>query len=771
VPGAPPVCGTGGGEFAMIDAAQFWSTYPNLDYVAAFAERHDRLRRIRLRPKELPALLEYYRTHPWDFINDFGVTIDTREIAKGNAALVPFILTPKQRELIEWMYERWRKGEPGTIVKSRDVGASYCAMALLATLCVLERDFAGGIVSATEVKLDRVNDPDTLLYKARVFLKHLPVEFAAGYIEDKHSSYLRIIIPGTNSTITGEAGEQAGRGGRKAIVIADESAHFQHPKAIDAALAATTPCRIDLSSVNGTANSFYERAHNPDIPRFDITWRDDPRRDEAWYEAKRLTTDPVILAQEYDCDFGASTEGALILSAWISSVIGAAEKLGIEAAGERRAGFDVADEGRDKCAVAVRHGVRLTYLEAWSGKGSNIHKSTQRALGICDLRGCPTLDFDSDGLGSGVRGDAVDINAKRVKAGKPAVETVPFRGSAAVYDPDGSMIEGRSNRDHFANAKAQCYWHLRDRFQLTHRVVDAVARGEPIEYDADALISIDPELPQLNALVAELTQPRWVMTAAGKVLIDKAPDGVASPNLADAAMIAFNPFRVAAFFASARTVPPVTQRPVDATLAVPRLDYVFAVTSFVGDAAAVVYVGVNSLDLAQGRRCWILDWDQRELGAAADAWIAEIAARADELQRAVMPITFRAAPVLCDDFDGGWVALLRQRGFPAVPVGDDLPPIAERFDKASPYVRIGGLVKHAEPAERRAVSFRGSTRNFLRELSSSTEVTETNALAIAYATAILTVYWGLPAMPLPVEDVEVLQAPARPGPWRGFRAS
>ena len=741
------------------------------DYAKITAERIERNTLInQMGLQELEVLKAHYRRAPWEFIEHFGTTLDSRSIAKGKPALVPFVLWPAQRKLIQWIHERWQGSEPGTIVKSRDVGASWCVMAYIGTMMVLHANFAAGVASATEVKLDRANDPDTLLYKLREFLRSLPDALRGGFDEAKHSSYMRVWIPETGGSCTGEAGDAAGRGSRKSFYAVDESAHFPRPRAIDAALAATTDCRIDLSSVCGTANSFYERAHNPNIPRTDIRWTDDPRKSPEWYEELCRTTDPLTVRQEYDCDWVASTPGQLIKPEHVYSAFGAREKLGLEAAGSKRAALDVSDQGRDFNALAIRHGIELVHLEQWTGKASNIYASTVKAFGICDEWGVRALDFDQDGLGAGVAGDADNINGQRRAGGRPELEVVAFRGSGAVFAPEESLITGSRNKDRYVNMKAQVYEALARRLELTHRVVQAKERGEPAPpYVADDLISFGADLPEKNRLIAELTQIATQYTPAGRLQINKQPDGAASPNLADAVAMCFSPFQIGAYFSSSLGAAPANP----ATHQMPtHLDHVFAVVIFVGDAVAVVYVGAHNLEThAAGRSgcgCWILDWDLRELGAGADALIGEIAARAEELQRAVLPLTFRAAPVLVDDFDEGWAQMLRQRGFPAIPVGKDLPPIGERFAKAQPYVRIGGLVKHAEPAERRMVSFHGSTRNHLRELSNSTEVTESNPLALAYATAILTVYGERDVVPHPLERVAEAAAVAA-GPWRGYR--
>jgi phage terminase large subunit len=728
-----------------------------------FEARAAALDRLRADPRALAAARQHYRQHPGDFINDWGVTVDPRSIAKGKAALVPFTLWPKQCDLIDWAIDRWRRGEPGVVVKSRDVGASWVTMALLATLAIFERNFAGGVASATEVKLDRSGDPDTLFYKLREFLKHLPPEFNGGYSEDK-SAYLRITFPETGSSITGEAGDAAGRGGRKSLYVVDESAHFERPQLIDANLSANTDCAIHMSSVNGAANTFFEKAHNPAIPRFDITWRDDPRKSPEWYAEKSRTLDPIIVAQEIDCNFYASTTGQLIPVAHINSAIGAAEKLGLgPPSGAKRAALDPADEGKDKNALAVRHGSTLIDLESWPGKGSNIYKSTVRFFGVCDRHGVRTAHFDADGLGAGVRGDAASINEKRQEAGAPEIDVTSYRGSGGVFDPDGSLLEGVTNRDAFLNLKAMSWWALKLRFEYTHRAVEAAERGEPIEFDPDDVISIDLALPELNALVSELSQPVYSYTSAGKRQIDKAPEGVASPNLADAVCILFSPFTVGGYFSGVRTVATgPSERPAPGMPA--RLDRVFASLVIADDVAAVVYCAANGPDDGtRGVGLWVLDYDVCVLAEGADAWLIGLDDHLAGVRDATPPAAWFAVlhGTYVDDFDEGWASALSQLGVTVNVVGDDLPPLAERYNKSKPYT-TRGLVALGPVAARKEVAFKGSKRNFLREVVTTSAPPESSALALAFATAVLLTYHGRTHIPTPTLTPE--QFPPLPPP-------
>jgi hypothetical protein len=514
------------------------------DYVRIFAARAERLAHLRAHPKDLPALRHYYKTHPADFINDWAVTVDPRVASQGRSPVMPFLLFPRQREMVDWIVARWTSSEPGIIEKSRDIGASWVAMALGCTLGLFHNDISVGVGSYVEDKIDRSGDPDCLFYKARMFLTYLPPEFRGGWDVKKHSAHMRLQFPGTGSSLTGEAGDNIGRGGRKSIYFVDEAAHLERPQLIDASLSANTDCRVDMSSVNGMANPFAEKRHSGKIPVFTFHWRDDPRKDDAWYAKKcDEIVDPVIIAQEIDLNYSAAVEGVVIPSSWVQAAVDAHTKLGIKPSGVKRAALDVADRGQDKNAMAFRHGILLTHAESWSGAKMDIYATTERAFRLCDEHGANGFDYDADGLGAGVRGDARKINEHR---GKQSLRVGQFRGSAAVLDPDRTVPgTDRKNVDFYANMKAQAWWHLRFRFQATWRAIN----GQP--YSPDDIISIAPDFPERARLCMELSQPQYLINNAGKILIDKTPEGVASPNLGDAVMMAFAPRRPAMFISEA----------------------------------------------------------------------------------------------------------------------------------------------------------------------------------------------------------------------------
>jgi len=404
------------------------------------------------------------------------------------------------------------------------------------TMCLFNEGFSAGYGSRKEEYVDKIGDPKSLFWKAREFINMLPIEFRAGWVRERHSPHLRIIFPDMMSVMTGEAGDNIGRGDRTSIYFVDESAHIERPELVEASLSATTNCRMDLSSVNGMTNVFAQKRFSGKIDVFTLHWRDDPRKDDEWYATQQEKLDPVTLAQEVDIDYQASAKGVLIPSAWVQAAVDACARLDIKPTGAMAASMDVADEGGDLNALCGTHGVQIEFMDQWTGKGDDIFGSVEHAFHLCDEGGYRELRYDGDGLGAGVRGDARVLNAQRKKNRVAEIDIETFQGSEAVANPN-DKVEGteRTNEDYFANRKAQAWWSLRNRFKKTYRWV---VEGKPC--DPDEIVSIAPDCPLRQKMVAELSQPTYKFNDVNKIVVNKAPQGTKSPNLADAVMIRFS---------------------------------------------------------------------------------------------------------------------------------------------------------------------------------------------------------------------------------------
>jgi phage terminase large subunit len=508
--------------------------FRNPDYPAIFALRARNLKKLRDNPESIPSLLAYYKLNPAQMITDWGCTFDPRNAERNLPPIIPFILFPRQIEWVEWMVRHWKAQRPGPTVKSRDMGLSWLSVAAAACLCITHDDIVIGFGSRKEEYVDKLGSPKSLFHKARMFTSLLPPELRGGYVMGTTDPHMRIKFPSTGAVMVGEAGDGIGRGDRASIYFVDESAFLERPQLVEASLSQTTNCRIDISTPNGLANPFAERVLSGKFDTFRFHWRDDPRKDDAWYQKQRDELDPVTIAQEIDIDFSASIDGVLIPSAWVQSAIDSHIKLNFDPYGEKLTALDVADLGKDKNAQSMRNGILLVDAMEWHGSTvDDIYGTTQKAFDNCDEWECYTLRYDSDGVGAGVRGDARVINESRKGA---IIETIAFHGGSSVLDPKLEIVKGRTNADFFENFKAQSWWMLRNRFKLTH---EAVTQGKA--FNSSDLISISSKCNNLTRIQTELSQPTYKKSGKGKIMINKAPDGTKSPNIADSINMVYSP--------------------------------------------------------------------------------------------------------------------------------------------------------------------------------------------------------------------------------------
>lgn len=328
--------------------------HPNYD--AVYAERIERLKRLRAAPGNLPALKLFYAENPAIFINDWGSTSDPRNAEVGLPVVVPFLLFPKQVEFIDWVHERWLTRTDGLAEKSRDMGVSWLCMAFSVWMVLFKADTVVGVGSRKEILVDSAGDPKSLFWKARQFLNMLPPEFRPdGWSELKDSPNMRLLNRGNGATMIGEAGLNVGRGARTSIYFKDESAFYENPDAVDAALSQTSNSKIDVSTPNGAGNAFYKKAHGGKISKFVFDWHDDPRKDEAWYRDQCERNDPIIVAQEIDRNYEGSVTNVFMPADLVATAMrrGPAD---VQPVGGLRVGLDVARFGDDKSCITIRRG-------------------------------------------------------------------------------------------------------------------------------------------------------------------------------------------------------------------------------------------------------------------------------------------------------------------------------------------------------------------------------------------------------------------------------
>lgn len=529
-----------------------WS--PN--YTKEFKFRQDRYLKIIKNENLVLGARHYYSTRPADFINDWCLTYDPRN--SGDPTLpttMPFILFDRQKEFIKFVISCLEDQESGLVEKSRDMGATWLCCCLSVWLWLFLPGASIGWGSRKEALVDRLGDPDSIFEKIRVCLRYIPRFFwPTGFDFKKHASYMKMINPENGATITGEAGDNCGRGGRKLIYFVDEAAHLERPELIAAALSHTTRTQIDISSVNGTANIFYRKRQSGEIwtpekkmPNgrvriFVFDWRDHPLKTQEWYNRTRAKAEREgllhIFAQEVDRDYLSAIDRIVIPPKWVNAAIDSHKVLGIDITGSKIAGLDVADEGGDKNALTLRHGILCCDSKAWAE--GDTADTTKKTLQLMREFGSRELQYDSIGVGSGIKA-SINVLKNKEKYAKKVV-LVKWNAGAKVSFGEQRLVKGDKdtpkNKDFFSNLKAQAWWSVRVKFEKTYNAV-----VKKIEYQPDELISLSSTIPDLHELVNELSQATYLPNNAGKIVINKKPTGTRSPNRADSFVMAFFPLK------------------------------------------------------------------------------------------------------------------------------------------------------------------------------------------------------------------------------------
>lgn len=463
------------------------------------------------------------------FITEYCMTYDPRLLATGKSAKIPFKLFDKQREFLLWIDSKLSMRKSGLVEKSRDMGITWCCAAYALHGLLFRPGFSAGFGSRKLDLVDRKDDIDSILEKVRYMYRNLPSWLQS----DKYTeAYCR--INNGEASITGEGGDDIGRGGRKSVYFVDEAAFIERYEKVDAALSQNTETVIEISTHNGVGTRFYQKRNGGKVDVFVFDWRDDPRKSVEWYEQKKLELDAAVVAQEIDRDPTASLTDSVIKTAWIRaavdldlSALAAKQGQTFEEATLVEAGLDVADGGEDASVYISRKGAKVHRIEYW--RSNNTTNTANKAAEFARQDGADTLKYDKVGVGAGVSA-TFELNKSTLGFTAAGIGGADAPSTNMFFDdvPTVKIAE------RFVNKRAENWWNLRRRFQRTYEHVNGIR-----EYPLDELISI----PNHHVLINELTTVLMKYTETGKIKIESKADmkkrGVKSPDYADALVYCF----------------------------------------------------------------------------------------------------------------------------------------------------------------------------------------------------------------------------------------
>ncbi|AFV51511.1 putative phage terminase large subunit [Acinetobacter phage vB_AbaM-IME-AB2] len=259
--------------------------------------------------------------------------------------------------------------------------------------------------------------------------------------------------------------------------------------------------------------------------------------------ADKKRRDPEGFAHIYDGMPRADDDMSIIKASWVEAALDAHKLLNLDDTGRSYLGFDVADAGKDKCALVHRKGIVAYWSDEWKAREDELLKSATRTYNEA-IRLNALIHYDSTGVGAGVGAKVNELNKEK----KTNVQHSKFVAGGGVHEPDKFYQPKITNKDFFANAKAQAWWLVADKFRLTYQVIQAIKNGTEIpKHRPEDLISISSDMPNLHRLKVELSIPHRDEDRLGRVMVESKQDlakrDVKSPNLADAFIMAYAPVK------------------------------------------------------------------------------------------------------------------------------------------------------------------------------------------------------------------------------------
>jgi len=458
------------------------------------------------------------------FINDWGWTFDPRNKAPLPKRL-PMILWPRQVEFVHWVLGRVDGSQKGLAKKSRDVGVSWLMVFVATWLWLFRPDTVIKFGSRKEAMVDRKGDPECIFWKIRFVLDNLPRWMLPdGFVVGgEFDNFMRIVNPQNGSTITGEGGDNMGRGGRATVYLIDEYASVPRAESVWASVVDNADTVIVYSTSAGPGTMFFRLEHSGTMPVFRFHYSDDPRKDEGWRDQTLGYLGAANFAKEHEMDDFAALEQQIIPGPWVQAAVELALP---SSTASVSAGCDPADTGGDDTVFCARQGPHVQPLQVWS-KALD-HHAYRWVHELTEGSGAAILHYDRVGVGAGLAGGLKLLGAGYEIVGIANGGRVPEHW---VFDDDPTA----SAKERFADIATALWWNLRLRFERTYEYVN----GEG-DHEVEDLITI----PNDSTLITQLTSRKY-LTSGDKVRLESkdamSRRGIKSPDHAEALAYAYCP--------------------------------------------------------------------------------------------------------------------------------------------------------------------------------------------------------------------------------------
>ena len=274
------------------------------------------------------------------FVNAFCFTIRVFEpgtegrVKQAQHTHIPFVTWPIQDTHLLRIENAIETGEELLTDKSRDMGATWDHIAVMAHQFLFRDDRSMLMISRKEDAVDNLDarpggnypfgslsDPGTLFGKLDNILNRLPEWMLPKLARKK----LHLINLSNRSRVDGEsANATAGSSDRRTLIFLDEMAKMAEGEAIKRSTKDVTACRLVCSTPNGPGTAYSKWRLSGQIPVFILPWWEHPEKGKGryvatdelgrfkirspWYDHETEVRSPKEVAIEIDMDHIGSGE-------------------------------------------------------------------------------------------------------------------------------------------------------------------------------------------------------------------------------------------------------------------------------------------------------------------------------------------------------------------------------------------------------------------------------------------------------------------------------
>lgn len=231
------------------------------------------------------------------WINGFVNQFNPNSIGEGSTESGPFITWEFQEKAVREILWCIENRHDLLIEKSREMGASWLCLLVMAWLYLFHRNKKFLLMSRSEEAVDKPGDSDSLFWKLDYVFDHLPGWMTDGRLERRKRVYVNPLM---RSGITGQAStDKTGVGGRCTAMFLDEFSRVTKDFAVLDSTADTTRCRIFNGTHQGVDTAFYELSRRENVRKLVMHWSAHPDKKKGAYRFDPVTNKVEVLDKTF----------------------------------------------------------------------------------------------------------------------------------------------------------------------------------------------------------------------------------------------------------------------------------------------------------------------------------------------------------------------------------------------------------------------------------------------------------------------------------------